>query len=290
MAARHGQQGVTAMLLAAVVVVVGRPSPAVAGCVKIAGGLFRSDGCVETSGESNGRGEGSWPPGRRSSLPPIEARPFEDFHPRFPRMPLPITPAKEGPTTLADLRLVPDGKGGYRGKRPGFEFTIARDGTIDFHDGGGVQMPGLLALGALGIFDLTDMVIRLQGGDPYVYDKSLVVALTRPMRDDMTDKDRLDRLAQALATLPANLRSLWNRQDIGAPARRALLFRLWDELVEGGADPEGQAAAQARGLILRFIEVHLPAGSVDGYSREELHHLNSQRRSAASFAPYAADR
>ena len=54
MAARQRQEGVTAMRLAVVaavaVVVVGRPAPAVAGCAKIAGGLFRSDGCVEASG------------------------------------------------------------------------------------------------------------------------------------------------------------------------------------------------------------------------------------------------
>ena len=40
--------------------------------------------------------------------------------------------------------------------------------TINFHDGGGVQNAGACwRWGPLGIFDLTDMVIRLQGGDPY---------------------------------------------------------------------------------------------------------------------------
>jgi hypothetical protein len=275
------------VLVAAVsFVVVGRASPAAAGCVQIAG-LFRSQGCVTASGETSGRAQdrGS-STGRLSSLPG-GARPFEEFHPRFPRMPLPIVPAKEGPTTLADLRLRPDGKGGYRGQRPGFVFHIARDGSIHFRDGGDLQMTGLLALGSLGVFDLTDLVIRLQGGDPYAYDKSLVVTLTRPMREQMTDDDRQGRLAKALATLPADLRSLWNRKDIDAPARRALLFRLWDELVEEGTDPEGLAAVAARTLILRFIAEQLPEGSALGYSRAELDRLNSQRRSAATFAPYA---
>lgn len=257
-------------------------------CVSLAGGLYRSAGCLRASGEAEGVGDGKWWLERRPSSP-RDARPFAEFHPRFPRMPLPITPAKEGPTTLADLRLRPDGQGGYRGTRPGFHFHIARDGSIAFSDRGGLQSPGLPALGALGVFDLTDMIIRLQGGDPYSYDKSLVVALTRPMREGMTDEDRRARLASAVAALPRELQSLWSRKEIAAPARRQLLFRLWDELVEGGTDPEGLAAEQARRAILRFIRVHLPEGSADGYSRSELERLDAQRRSATPFDPYGGD-
>src|SRR5437764_15291747 len=49
---------------------------------------------------------------------------------QLPFLPFPGGYTKEGPMTLADLGLVPDGQGGYRGQRPGYRITIDGDGTI----------------------------------------------------------------------------------------------------------------------------------------------------------------
>ena len=274
-----------AVVAAAFSVVGARGAPAGAdSCVRIGGGLYQSEGCGRSPGGRIGEGARRLPPGQRSE--PSFERPFEPFDPQVRRLPSPFGPAREGPTTLADLQLVRDGTGGYRGSRPGFEFRIARDGRIEFRDRAALQMPAMLALGALGVFDLTDLVIRLQGGDPYTYDKGLVAGLTRPMREAMTDEDRRERLKHALVSLPGDLRVLWSRTDLDVATRRALLFRLWDEMVEGRDDPEGQAAAQARTLIYRFVGTNLSAGSPDAYTDTELAVLNAQRRSRAVFAPY----
>ena len=265
-----------------------RPGSAAAGetCVRILSGLYQSEGC----GVAESDGDRFGPRDRFAPRDRSAGRPFAAFDARTPRLAPPRFPTKDGPTTLADLNLVPDNRGGYRGSRPGFTFRIAEDGTVHFQDRPSIHLGGMLALGALGVFDLTDLVIRLQGGDPYNYDKSLVAALTRPMREAMTDEDRRRRLQTALRSLPRDLHLLWGRSDIDGRTRRALLFRIWDELVEGGDEPEALAAAQARGLIVRFIADKLPAGAADAYTDAELAELNAQRRSRARFAPYEAGR
>jgi hypothetical protein len=240
------------------------------GCVHLLGGLYRSQGCPPRTSE------GSPPAG---SIPSLE-RPFQPFDSPVPLLRPARVPAKEGPTTLGDLQLVPDEKGGYRGSRPGFRFKIASDGTIRFQDRRSAGLP---------TFDLTDMVIRLQGGDPYAYDKALVISLTRPLRERMTDEDRGRRMRLALHRLPADLQAVWRRKDLDAATRRGLLFLLWDELLEEGdpAEPEElEAAHRARALIQEFIGAHLPSGSVEAYTAGELQRFNSARRSRAGFAPY----
>jgi hypothetical protein len=256
-------------------------------CVRVAG-IFQSDGCVAAGRGRRPGGEHGSGPGARGDGGAV--RPV--FAPD-PRSPAPLPPVrfhtKSGPTTIDDLALVPDKDGGYRGARPGFRFRIAPDGAISFDDRGAVEVSALQPFGELAAFDLTDAVIRLQGGDPYSYDKALVAALTRPMREAMTDAERVQRLRRALAAWPAHLAQLWGTRALDARARRALLFRLWDELIETGATPEADAAAQARAMVLRFIRLRLPAGGVDAYTAGELAELNARRRSRAAFAPYAPE-
>jgi hypothetical protein len=253
-------------------------------CVRVAG-IFQSDGCVASRPTRDRVGEAGRTPAGRGDGGAV--RPV--FAPD-PRSPVPLPPVRfhtrSGPTTMDDLALVPDKDGGWKGSRPGFRFRIARDGTIAFDDRASVEVTALLPFGSLAAFDLTDAVIRLQGGDPYSYDKALVAALTRPMRDAMTDAERVDRLRGAVVALPGNLARLWNNRALEAHVRRALLFRLWDELIETGSSPEADAAAEARAIILRFIRRTLPAGSAGGYGPGELAELNARRRSQRPFAPY----
>lgn len=201
-------------------------------------------------------------------------------------------PTREGPMGIADLALVPDGKGGYRGQRPGFEFDIERDGTIHFKDRPPVELAGFgLGLGMIVLaatFDLTDMLMRAAGMDPYSHDKGRVAELTRGMRMDMRAAERPRRIAAALAQLPADLERLWGRRDLAGAARRELLFQLWDDLLEGPAagTEEAAAARRARAEILQFVRRRLPEGSAEAFTAPELARLNARRRSGAPFAPY----
>lgn len=267
------------------------PLPAAADdCVRILGGAYHSSGCVPLLERSADRAEGLFWQQRSagegdgsSPLFPLPSPPDR----RLPGpLPSPLPPTRNGPTTLDDLHLVPDGHGGYRGTRPGFHFAIDRDGTVHFEDKPPVHVSALFLLGMVGVFDLTDLLIRLHGGDPYSYDKGLVMALTRPMREQMTDTDRARRLARALRDLPRELATLWDRADLDAGARHELLFRLWDDLAETGDDPELRAAEEARAILLDFVAKQLPAGSVFAFTPDELARLNSGRRSRVVFAPY----
>lgn len=196
-------------------------------------------------------------------------------------------PTREGPVGIEDLGLVADGKGGYRGGRPGYRFDIERDGTIHFRDRPPVQVAAVGLLFFAAVFDVTDLIMRAAGMDPYAYDKGRVAELTRAMRQDMGAVERPRRIAAALAQLPGDLQRLWSRSDLSVATRRELLFQLWDDLLEGEG-PEGVAAARGRAEILRFVRQRLPAGTAAAFTTEELARLNARRRSRASFSPYAA--
>jgi hypothetical protein len=254
-------------------------------CVRVAGGLFESPGCRPPEARAGDRGEAAfWQEkyeGRKrdpAAEPPLVMPPGG----RFPSSwPVPRSATREGPMTVDDLGLKPDGQGGFRGQRPGFRFGIDADGTVHFDDRPFIQPTAFLLIGLVGVFDVTDLVMRLHGDDPYAYDKALVLGLTRPMRDRMTDADRQRRVRLALAALPGDLQRIWSRRDLTAPMRRELLFHLWDELLE-----EDDAGTSGRQTIVDFIRRKLPEGSPEGYAPAELDRWNASRRSRAEFAPY----
>jgi hypothetical protein len=202
---------------------------------------------------------------------------------------------RDGPMSLDDLGMRPDGRGGYRGRRPGYRFDIERDGTLHFQDPPPIQGLALVGLGMAAAFDLTDLVMRARGMDPYSYDKGRVAELTRKMRERMSAVERPRRLAAALARLPAELEGLWQRTEMNEAERRQILFQLWDDLLEGGAgsargddEAEVHAAEQARAELLRFVQRRLPVGTPAAFTPDELTRWNAHRRSRGPFAPYGA--
>jgi hypothetical protein len=238
--------------------------PRLPGQVRVGGGVFARPTDAAESRFWRDRG----PEDDVARLMPIPAPPRRG---EMERWPSPLPPTRNGPTTMDDLHLRPDGRGGLAGERPGFHFAIARDGRIAFQDRAG--------------FDLTDFLMRLNGEDPYSYDKHLVRRMTEPMRVAMTDADRRRTMAQALRELPDRLDAIW-KQPVRADERRALLFLLWDECLEPDG-PEAPAGARARATIEDFARSRLPAGSPDAFTPAELLRLNQGRRSRAPFAPYA---
>jgi len=201
---------------------------------------------------------------------------------------------------------VPDGDGTYRVDRTTFTAKIGRDGRIDFTDKPnlsiGVQLPTqkqvgkalerwysdpygwstvpppAAVVGVGGAFDLTDAYMRANGEDPYRYEKMLVSRATAAARDQMAADERARLRRDGLAELRARLHAIW-RSPAPAPARRARLFALWDEMAEDGE--LAQAGAAARAVVLRFIRAHV----ADGYPPPELDALNARRRSRARFVP-----
>ena len=175
---------------------------------------------------------------------------------RFPdRTPLPV-PGK-GPGPLGpDAK--PDGDGGYRFERTAFTARVRRDGTVKIEDEPAVS-GGFTGLGIGASFDITDMIMRAIGDDPYAFEKLKILDATREARVGMARADRTDRIGEALLRLPRDLARIWAYERWDLAERRRILFRLWDEVVEEGEAELVRAGAQVRGIIYNFIRQNLPA-------------------------------
>lgn len=179
--------------------------------------------------------------------------------------------------------LLANGDGSYRWEGLTFVADVAPDGTIHFRDR---SLFAWDAENAGATFDLTDLVMRRHGEDPYRYEKHKVMTHTFAQRARMREvSDRLTMRA-ALDELPLRLFGVWTRKEWSAALRRRVLFELWDECAEDDNALVTAGAAEARLTILQFIRANLPEGSADSYPKEELAALNGRRESWARFDPY----
>jgi hypothetical protein len=136
-----------------------------------------------------------------------------------------------------------------------------------------------------GSFDLTDLVMRLRGEEPYAALKRAFLRETDALREEMARLDRPRTIDSALAALPGALEALW-RGPGSAAERRRLIFALWDDCAEDGNSVVARGGREARAVILDFIRRSLPAGSADAYGADELAALNRERTSTDEFHPY----
>ncbi|HEY5948734.1 MAG TPA: hypothetical protein VIV40_24755 [Kofleriaceae bacterium] len=135
--------------------------------------------------------------------------------------------------------------------------------------------------GILGGFaDITAYLHRKYVGDPYASRKLKLLDDTRDERVAMGTAHRAQQAVRSAEFMTRNLQALWAREP-SPIARRAALFELWDEC---GEDDPG---VRARAVVIGWIRTHLPAGSADAYTADELTALQARRTSSASFAPYA---
>jgi hypothetical protein len=137
-----------------------------------------------------------------------------------------------------------------------------------------------------GRFEMTDLVMRAVGQDPYSARKMALLDRTRDERMAMALTENRARLRAALLRTPANLDRLWRAPGSSLAAKRRLLFTLWDECAEAGSDEVVATARAVRATIEAFIRRRLPSGSGDAYGTDEIAELNRRRTSRARFAPY----
>jgi hypothetical protein len=136
-----------------------------------------------------------------------------------------------------------------------------------------------------GGFDATDALMRGQGIDPYASKKLKFLDSTRDERVQLGTRHRDQQLRQATQLVRRNLDAL-RAANLGLAARKQALFELWDECVEAGDPSLVIAGAAARRMVIGFIRAHLPAGSPDAFTAEELAVLGRARQSRAAFSPY----
>jgi hypothetical protein len=124
---------------------------------------------------------------------------------------------------------------------------------------------------------------------------------TFDFRLDLARQASTQRLEGQAARLPEELLEIW-RGPGSAKARRNAVLERWGELAPTHIDPvvqvaldtdidpaRRQAADRARGVIQRFVELHIPADSEDAFTPEELRRFNAALREPDQFWPYGPD-
>ncbi len=172
--------------------------------------------------------------------------------------------------------------GGWRFYSAGWSAVVEADGSVRFDQRVATWSQRNVRLR----FDITDAALRGKKKDPYVAAKLRFMRATAAWRLGLrrAAKRRARRLFFAL--LPARLRGLWQRTDISTMRKRTLLFELWQECLEPGRTTDSVKAQQARWMILRFIQKHLPAGRPGAYTKRELRRMQKRRRGRIQFDPY----
>ena len=191
-------------------------------------------------------------------------------------------PAELPPPPTGELH--PSGHGTFESRHPTFTAHVDADGTVKLHDAPDIDIhAGCLLIGCKMAFD--DAIMRKYGIDPYARAKLQWLDETRDERAAIGLAHRKDVLAHASQYMQQNLAWLWAKAKDPADRRQAL-FEMWDEIAETGDPDLVRAGAAARAYLVGFIRAHLPAGSPDAFTPDELARLNAHRTSHAVFAPY----
>lgn len=135
-------------------------------------------------------------------------------------------------------------------------------------------------------FDITDAAMRRKKKDPYVSAKLRFMRETAAWRRTLRRAAKRRARRAYFARLPSRLQTLWKRTDISTLRKRALLFELWEECLEPGRTTVSLLAQQARWMILRFIQKHLPSSSPHAFTKRELSWMSKRRRGLIRFDPY----
>jgi hypothetical protein len=203
-------------------------------------------------------------PGPNAAIPKGPDRLFKDDR---------LAEKKEPP-----FELIPEKGGGFKCETRSFIAHITPDGTVSFEN----RFPIGFQKGGTFSFDLTELAMRGAKQDPYYTEKRRFSEFTDKLRDDLRKKARDERGDQALVTLGEQLRDIW-RDGSSAASRRLKLYEKWADSTE---DKDDKVGRKSRHAVEDFIRGHLPAGSPDGFTSDELDKLNSDRQGLAPFSPY----
>ena len=206
------------------------------------------------------------------------------------------------PQTLAESGFLRGKKGDLEYKDPlgHFKATLLPDGRVKFRDFAVER--GNIRSGAK-VAGMSEIIRSAQGKDLFWLDKKKLLERTEKLRLAMAVKWAEAQGDSRLKGLYRDLLDIWSDAERTAVQRREQLFERWDECVEAmTVDVKGfdeakssldklreKAGGEARASIESFIRRHLPKGSEDAYTPEELRELNRRRHSEEKFDPYARE-
>jgi hypothetical protein len=161
---------------------------------------------------------------------------------------------------------------------------VAPDGTVRFENAPDFDIHWA-GLGVAGKAAFDDAIMRKFHIDPYASAKLEYLDRTRDERVAIGEAYRKSQLARSAEYMRGNLGRMWAATTDPAE-RRQLLFVMWDECAESGGAALVEGGRAARAYVVGFVRAHLPAGSRDAFTRDELAKLNARRQSTATFDPY----
>ncbi len=174
------------------------------------------------------------------------------------------------------LKAVGGGEYEYKGKA--FSAVIGRDGRVRFDDKSIRDFKGLS-----GGFDITDLLMRAKGNDPYRAEKKAFLDTTEGMRKKMAQAALKERMLASLGGLPAQLDEIWRNPRTPPMERRRLLYETWRDAAASEAEI-GDSAKEACSIVENYVRRYLPPGGEDSYTDGELERLNRGQR--WKFQPY----
>lgn len=213
--------------------------------------------------------------------------PLRDLFPEA--LPAPPTPQELGKESSGEPSWASAPDGGYDVDGLVFSAHVDAEGRVTIRDKGieGNLIITPLFVAFAGIVDFTDLVSRMLGEDPYWYRKKAFLESTFGERLAMRRDNAEVTMIKALANLPAYLEAVWTYPGFSLDQRKKILFALWDECAEDGNELMRQGGAEARNLIVGFIQSRVPPNSREAYSPTEIAALNAVRTANYSFAPYS---
>lgn len=178
------------------------------------------------------------------------------------------------------FELIPVKGGGFRAETRNFIAHIAKDGTLRFEN----RFPIGFQKGGTFSFDLTDLITRGKNQDPYYSEKRRFVDFSEEKRAELRRKWAQESSEKGLATLEDQLSTIWQSSK-SAALRRREIYDKWADCSDGSAGEDGMGR-KGRRAIEAFIRTHLPQGSSDAYTSDELSHIAGERGSLPPFDPY----
>ena len=179
----------------------------------------------------------------------------------------------------AHAELKPDGAG-TKTEHDRFRMRFNGDGTVaSIEDKPNWQQKSLF----YAEFDVTEMMMRRHGIDPYSSSKLKILDDTREQRYETGKIYRSEQLARSRELMQKNIeRAVATVRD--PVALREALFELWDDCAEKGSDELVAGGRLAREQLLGYVRSRFARDSANGYPADELARLNKQRKSQAIFA------
>ncbi len=174
--------------------------------------------------------------------------------------------------------LKPVGGGEYEYKGTAFSARIGRDGRVSFDDKSIRDFKGLS-----GGFDITDLIMRGKGDDPYRAEKAAFMKETEGMRKKMAQAALKERIEASLQRLPSHLDEIWRDARRSPTERRRLIFETWKDAATSESE-SAEAAREACAIVETYVRRYLPAGSEDAFTDDELERYN--RGQGKKFYPY----